>query len=112
MAMSSCWSRLYPRLAAVHLRSLRAAFEETVATRLCTPRVDSLEAARSQGDRDLAAVKAVVHHEPRQERLASVALDLSLAHAGKRLAQHRGRPAPQARLHDLPRALDRQQQLV
>src|SRR6266705_5540770 len=53
-----------------------------------------------------------MHDEPRQDRLPRVLLELTGALASGRLAEHLWRPARQARLNDLPRALDRKHELA
>src|SRR5438132_14279205 len=70
------------------------------------PRIHRRQAVRSEKVRYLAAVKGVMHDEPRQDRLPRVPSEITGTLASERLAEHLWRPARHARLNDLPRALD------
>src|SRR5438874_5595270 len=52
------------------------------------PWIHRRQAARSEKVRYLAAVKGVMHDEPRQDRLPRVPLELTGALASERLAEH------------------------
>ena len=60
------------------------------------PGVHGREPVSSKENRNLAAVKRVMHDEPRQDRLPSVPLDLAGPLTSERLAEHLRRPARQA----------------